>query len=421
MRLYETVRRRGILGRAWARLEANGRQSRCAQTRREVEDFRRNYIANLERIARQLREERFRFSRAHGFAVERPGKSPRPIVVAPVASRLVQRAILDVIQGLPSFMPFLLAPYSFGGLPTRGVPQAIRVARKESESGGGYYLRSDIKEFFARIPREEVLARITPYLHDAKFERLLREAVGVELANLASLGRYSTLFPTHEIGVAQGNCLSVLLGNVLLSEFDAVMNGRGVTCLRYIDDILVLGPDRASVRKAFANGVHVLNDLGLTAYDPSEPNSKGREGRVRDGYEFLGCRVIPGLSMPTREAQQRIKSAIEQVLTEGERNLPGARTGGFDARRYSVAATAHTARHLVRGWVDQYSHCNDEAFRTNLDGWFKNRVQRYLARVQAVARDEVRYLRAIGFGLFADGKRTRIDPRGVDPVSSEVA
>jgi hypothetical protein len=213
----------------------------------------------------------------------------------------------------------------------------------------------------------------------------------------------------------------VLLGNVLLFEFDRLLNGRGITCLRYIDDFILFGPDARSVRKAFQNGVSMLRGLGLTAYDPEDASGKAREGWVRDGFELLGCRIIPGLITPTRKAQERIKEGVEDVFREGERHLREASGASFDAKRHSVATIIYKARNLVRGWVDQYKFCNDENFRRNLDTWFRSRVRRYLSRVDALRSNEPAYLHALGFGLFEDGKRAPFEVEEASGVSAEVA
>ncbi len=94
------------------------RRPRPGPRRRASEEHADRHLA---RIAAQLREGRFVFAQARGIACERPGKGPRPIVVAPIESRIVQRAILDVLRALPGLSAAdLEAPTSFGGVPGRG-------------------------------------------------------------------------------------------------------------------------------------------------------------------------------------------------------------------------------------------------------------------------------------------------------------
>ena len=76
---------------------------------------------------------------------------------------------------------------------------------------------------------------------------LFRQAIHVELSNLAALREHADRFPTEDIGVAQGSALSPLLGNIILADFDQRMNDGECRCLRYIDDFIVLGPSSAAV------------------------------------------------------------------------------------------------------------------------------------------------------------------------------
>ena len=116
---YLEVRRRRSLEAAWKVIFANGRMSQSVGTRRQVQEFTENAYRNLEHIAEHLRAETFEFMPAHGVPIKRPKKSDRPIVIAPIHNRVVQRSILDVLQRHPSIQEFILIPTSYGGLRPR--------------------------------------------------------------------------------------------------------------------------------------------------------------------------------------------------------------------------------------------------------------------------------------------------------------
>lgn len=159
MDLFREVRSSAVRGRAWAEIRLNGQISKCAETRREVDLFETRSRTHLKRITDQLREGRFAFAPAPGVAIARPGKSHRPIVIASLESRIVQRAVLDILQRQSSMFPYLMTRTSFGGIRQRGVPQAVRAAVEAIGNGGRYYLRSNIKEFSRAIPRKRVVAQ----------------------------------------------------------------------------------------------------------------------------------------------------------------------------------------------------------------------------------------------------------------------
>src|SRR6185437_2458716 len=133
---------------------------------------------------------------------------------------------------------------------------------------------SDIADFYRSIPRAAALATLAAEIDDPHVHRLLDHATCTELENLGALGDGAALFPDGAKGVAQGNSLSTLLANALLSGFDEAMNGRGIACLRYVDDVLILGPRPAHVRKAFESASRRLAALGLRMYDPDTDPGK---------------------------------------------------------------------------------------------------------------------------------------------------
>ena len=299
------VRRNGRLWNAWRHVYQNGISSKSADTRAEVRRFQDEAERRITSIARRLLKKKFKFRPAHGIPQPRKGKAPRPIVHAPVANRLVQRSILEVLQGLAAMKPLYVIDSSFGGIKRRGVRDALQAAYGAVIDGAEFYIRSDIASFFTQIKKSDVLERIDAVVDDPDFMELLGKALDLELSNLDALREDAKLFPLHDIGVAQGCCLSPLMGNILLGEFDREMNGRGMICLRYIDDFLIMGPTERKVRKAFLSAQELLEKHGLQAYDPDKTGGKADAGMVRQGFEFLGCDVRPGMIIPNPTSPTR--------------------------------------------------------------------------------------------------------------------
>src|SRR6202022_1180606 len=94
-------------------------------TRDSIEVFSTDFEKNLKRIQQRLKSNTFKFPLAHGVAIEKKGKSTiRPIVITPIETRIVQRAILDVILSFKEINKILSAGFNFGGISEGGVPKA---------------------------------------------------------------------------------------------------------------------------------------------------------------------------------------------------------------------------------------------------------------------------------------------------------
>jgi RNA-directed DNA polymerase len=351
---------------AWAHVRRAAERSTSRTVRLEARRFDDDADRRLERIAGELSAGGFAFGRARGIALPRPGKRPRPIVIAPIESRVVARALLDVLQTTPGVAAaFLATPTSFGGLPGRGVEQAVAAALDAVGRGAIFYVRSDIADFFRAIPRAHAMATVADALQDARMASVVDQATRTELDNLVELGDRAALFPDAETGVAQGGSLSTLLGNALLRRFDEAMNGRGIACLRYVDDLLLLGPRPAHVKKAFASASRHLGELGLHAYDPDRDPGKAAAGHAAGGIEWLGCEIKGGQVRPSPRSRRALVARVERILDESERTVGGASS--------AIAAVEE----VLAGFRGAYGFCATPEIVASLDAQIGRRVERY--------------------------------------------
>ena len=98
---------------------------------------------------------------------------------------------------------------------------------------------------------------------------------------MAQLREHANAFPIEDIGVAQGNSLSPLLGNLFLYEFDLELNKRpDVRCIRYIDDFIILAPTKEVAENTFAKASICLQKLGMSVSDEKDDKGTTSRGRI---------------------------------------------------------------------------------------------------------------------------------------------
>jgi retron-type reverse transcriptase len=376
---YDRIRSPAALWRAWSHVYQSAALSESDETRRAVATFKQGERANIERIARQLRKGTFSFGGAKGKPIPRPGKSPRPIVVATIEARVVQRAILEELTGLPPLKPFFESQHSYGGVVGRNREDAIREVQKEL-AHAKFYIRSDISDFFTKIPRPRALEVLQAPL-DEKAAQLLDDATHLDLANASSIRRHIHLFPTPEQGAAQGLCLSPLMGNVVLHDFDRAMNAAEVRCIRYVDDFIVLATTEDDAWRAFDQGLLILHGLGMTAYDPRTEKKKSQAGSTASAIDFLGCTVERGRIQPNRKARQRIVERVRERLV-ASRLLLGNAEQAYDQKE-TLSRTLYDVGNTVRGWKDAYAFCNGMEVFELVDSEIDELLQSYLDQVRA--------------------------------------
>ncbi|HEY6464783.1 MAG TPA: reverse transcriptase domain-containing protein [Candidatus Acidoferrales bacterium] len=384
--LLQKLRRMDSLGRAWRVIHDNGRSSKSRQTREEIEEFSSKAESHLTRIQRKLSRNAFNFAPATGVEIRKKNNDGiRPLVVAPIESRIVQRAIHDVLLEVPAILKLAENPHSFGGVRKQqgkgrgAVPAAIEAVVEVIGSGASYVIRSDIASFFTKIPKSAVTNIVSEATSDAPFVELFRQAIEVELSNMAAL-RYSAAFPIHEIGVAQGNSLSPLLGNLLLSDFDREMNCGASPCVRYIDDFLILGHDRPSAERQFAKAKRLLAQHGM------EVNNKTLRRDIREGFTFLGIEIVNGAIRPSRQSRQRLLESIHDLLDESIRALREFRKTGKLSPRTSFLETLFEIRGMMSGWGHHYSFCNEKNIFVQMDEDIDRKLREYFGLYGDIAR-----------------------------------
>lgn len=328
-----------------------------------------------------------------------PGRHP------PLSSRIVQRAILEVLQQQETVRPYLESPTSFGGVPGAGVRPALEAALRAFNDGYIWYLKTDIVDFYRRVPREKALVQLLAGIDEAEFIKLVSLATIVELSNMEEIGTRATLFPSFDTGLGQGFCLSPLLGNTLLGPFDKALNGRGVICLRYIDDILLLGKRERHLKIAFQEARRLLKPLGLELYEP-EKSDKARLARFETGLSYLGCDLCPGAIQPDRSSRQRFLRRIEATFANAD--VATRRTTSLRQQRCTVREVLERVDRLTMGWGNQYAYCNCPGILEEMDSKIDQMLSRYLRSVGMSVRSVgAERRRVLGVHLLVD---SRSDP-----------
>ncbi len=329
------------------------------------------------------------FPPARGVKISKDKKDKtnfRPLVVARVESRIVQRAVHDVLISVPTIQKFVCTEYSFGGIKKRddddmaAVPAAIRTVLDAIGIGCKYVIRSDISKFFTRIPKSVVTEIVSKAVEDPEFLTLFSKAIAVELENMNQLREHANAFPIEDIGVAQGNSLSPLLGNLFLYDFDIELNkSPDVRCIRYIDDFIILAPSKEIAENTFAKAVRMLEKLGMTV-----SRGKTQRAAVEEGFEFLGIDLSNGFIRPAKKARERLLASIESTLTDSRDAFRVHAKTDELSDAHSLLETLHRVRGIMQGWGKHYRFCNDTKCFEQLE----QRVSAFIRSYLAVYREE---------------------------------
>jgi hypothetical protein len=216
-----------------------------------------------------------------------------------------------------------------------------------------YVLKCDIEHFFPRIDHGILQAQFGRVIADPQVLWLCRQVLasgqGIHRQDVAQL--YfpgDDLFtPLRPCGLPIGNLTSQFWANVYLNPLDHFVK-RELKCpayLRYVDDLLLFAPDKASLHGWRRALIAFAASLRLAFHEP-----QAAVFPVSTGVPFLGWRVYPD----HRRLKRRNGVAFQRRFV-GLRAAYAA--GQIDRQRLQAA---------IDGWVAHVAHGDTWGLRRSL-------------------------------------------------------
>jgi RNA-directed DNA polymerase len=306
----------------------------------------------LDRLHETLRADSYRPQAVRRVWIPKPGsKEQRPLGVPTVRDRVVQTAILHVLE--PIF-DATFSSHSYGFRHGRGCHQAL--GRVEQLLAGGYVhvVDADLKSYFDTIPKARLMARLREKVSDRRVLRLIE--MFLEQGVMDGLQEW-----TPETGTPQGAVLSPLLANIYLNPLDHRLDESGFALVRYADDFVILCKSRQEAEAALALVRQWTSDEELTLH-PTK--TKIVDART-EGFDFLGYHFRGTLKLPRKKSLKKFKEAVRQKTK---------RTNG-----HCLPCICARLSSQLRGWFAYFRHCQWSIFR-DLDGWIRDRLRSILRK-----------------------------------------
>jgi group II intron reverse transcriptase/maturase len=282
--------------------------------------------------------------------IPKPGGGMRELGIPTVTDRLIQQALLQVLQPLidPGF-----SDHSYGFRPNRRAHDAICRAQAYVQAGYCTVVDVDLEKFFDRVNHDVLMDRLAKRIAEQAVLRLIRRYLQ------AGIMGHGVVQERYQ-GTPQGGPLSPLLANVLLDEVDRELEQRGHRFVRYADDCNVYVRSRRAGERVMAWLRRRYARLRLKVNEAKSAVAPAFERK------FLGFALW---RTPRGEVKRAIAAKAKAAFKQRVRWLT-KRNGGR-----SMAQVAQDLRSYMLGWKAYFRLAQTPRVRCELDEWLRHRLR----------------------------------------------
>lgn len=313
-----------------------------------VHDLKGWFPGNWGTLQKHLRSGEYRPKPVRGVEIPKPGGGMRQLGIPTVIDRLVQQALLQVLEPIlnPTF-----SESSFGFRHGRNAHQAIQQAGAYVHEGRCIVVDLDLEKFFDRVNHDILMARVARHIADKGMLLLIRRFLE------AGMMREGVCIEREE-GTPQGGPLSPLLANLLLDDLDKELEKRGHCFCRYADDCNIYVRTKAAGERVMASITQFL-----------ERKLKLRVNREKSAVaymaerKFLGYRLLSGGRLGIApKSLKRAKDRIREITRRNRGNV-------------KVREMIEELNNFLNGWIIYYRLAEGKGHMERLGEWMRRKLR----------------------------------------------
>ena len=361
------------LNRAYKRVKANkGAPGVDGMTVEEAFEWLKEHNHEL---TERIRKGHYTPSPVRRVEIPKPDGGIRKLGIPTVIDRIIQQAMTQ--QLIPIYEP-KFSDGSFGYRPGRSAKDAVQRIKEYAEQGYTRAVVLDLSKYFDTL-NHELLVNILR--RDIKDERAIQMIKRYLRSGVMENG---VVVETEE-GSPQGGNLSPLLANIYLNEFDQEFNKRGVPCIRYADDIVLLAKSERASERLLESSTKFLE--GTLKLKVNREKSRTVSVFAIRNFKYLGfCFGRNGKGIYVRVHGKSWKKAKDKLRMLTSRSRCG-----------SVVKTMERIKEYMRGWMNYYSMADMKSNIESLNGWLYRRIRMCIWKQWKLPRTRMRKL--IGLGV----------------------
>ena len=295
--------------------------------------------------------------------------------------RTLQQAITQ--QLVPIYEP-LFADGSYGYRPNRSAKDAIQKVKEYAEQGYTFAVVLDLSKYFDTLNHEILINLLRRNVKDERVVQLIKRYLK------SGVMENGVVIDTEE-GSPQGGNLSPLLANIYLNELNIYLNEfdqeflkRGVPCIRYADDIVLLAKSKRASERLLESSTKYLEDkLKLTV---NREKSRTVSVFAIRNFKFLGFALgRNGSGVFVRVHPKSLKKFKSKLKDLSSRKSV-----------QSIKPSLEKIKVYARGWLNYYGIASMKNNIDEINGWLYHRIRMCIWKQWKKPKTKVRNLIKMG-------------------------
>lgn len=273
----------------------------------------------------------------------------RTLGIPTVLDRTIQQAINQVIG--PIF-DIGFSESSYGFRPNRSAHDAVRKAQEHINAGKKWVVDIDLKSFFDQVNHDRLMTMLGRKVRDKVLLALIAKYLK------APMQKADGSKESRRAGTPQGGPLSPLLANIYLDPLDKELEKRGLSFVRYADDLAIFVSSPRSAKRILESLVKWLKkEFGLEVnLEKSGTGSSGESSLLGFCiYENGSIGIAPKAITKLKEKVREIWNAQRNITSKGLRDQ---------------------WQSYIRGWWNYFQLADEREEIIKIGGWIRRHMRK---------------------------------------------
>ena len=334
----------------------------------DIKSFKEWFKKNWQSLQNELLTGQYRPDAVKRVEIPKGTGGTRQLGIPTIRDRVVQQAINQILQQMydPTF-----SKDSYGFRPKRGAHAALKRCCEHVKSGKTKVVDIDLEKFFDKVNHQRLMWLLSQRIGDKALLRLIGRIIkaGILVGGLVEQ-------PIQ--GTPQGSPLSPLLSNIVLDELDQELTRRGLSFVRYADDMQIFVSSKASAERVLESITKFIENRLKLKVNREKSGIKGCRA-----VDFLGHSLQYGGKLGlSKKSEAKLKAKLKE-LTQRNRSV-------------NFNALLKELKTKLQGWLNYFRYAQMKSKLKQIEGWLRRRLKCFRLKQCKRRIGVVRFLMKLG-------------------------